>query len=271
MNVLESQGYHFDRFLDDRKHVSLVAKEGSTYVHKRSCASAYFSPIEIFEDVKTCNDIARAFIRNEARILTALSDLPCVPTLYDQFEEEKASHLIMDYRSGTFLHLVPDEHALLQALRDVAGTLKVAHARGIIHGDVKPENLLAGDQTTLLDWGASVERANDWRDSYDGAHDFGSVDYAAPEQFHGKLFPHSDIYSLGKYMSEIFEAQTYLGRPIHLTPSFDLLLDDMVASTIGKRPSLDAVIGELDHHIETVGSRQPYQPEQDSYPPLRAV
>src|SRR5690606_34223477 len=105
----------------------------------------------------------------------------------------------------------------LRVLREVASALAYAHARGVVHRDVKPENVLIDDGGTLLgDFG--IARAIERATSIDGPHTpsaltaagFGTPAYMAPEQgAPGTLADHRvDLYALGVIAHEML-----CGRP----------------------------------------------------------
>ncbi|MCB9795255.1 MAG: serine/threonine protein kinase [Alphaproteobacteria bacterium] len=111
---------------------------------------------------------------------------------------------------------------LLEAFRRVCETIAYAHSRGVLHRDLKPTNVMIGDfgVVYVLDWGiAKVLKSADGDSgvqtdrSARGAHltrkgqVLGTPKYMAPEQANGlidKLGPHTDVYSLGVILFEVF-------------------------------------------------------------------
>lgn len=122
--------------------------------------------------------------------------------------------LVMQYAEGTTLRQAleggPLEHSRATAiLRQIGAALETAHAKGIVHGDLKPENIIlqrlsdGGDLVKLIDFGlARVERAEAASTTHTGPI-AGSVRYMAPEQFRGETSRASDIYVLGLLACEI--------------------------------------------------------------------
>lgn len=103
---------------------------------------------------------------------------------------------------------------LLYRLVSVCKTIAYAHSRGIVHRDIKAENILLGKygETLVIDWGSATRVRRDERFKIQGeetlqlhgVNDSSSsggitLRYASPEQLHGnrKIGPESDIYSLG--------------------------------------------------------------------------
>jgi serine/threonine-protein kinase len=109
---------------------------------------------------------------------------------------------------------------LIDAVRiveQVASALSYAHTRGVIHRDVKPENiLLSGDQAIVADFGIAraVEWADDQRLTSIGLV-VGTAAYASPEQAagHGDVDGRSDVYSLGCVLFEMLTGRTPFVAP----------------------------------------------------------
>ena len=105
----------------------------------------------------------------------------------------------------------------LRITRDIADALDYAHVRGLIHRDVKPENvLLAGDRAILADFGVAraVEVAAGDRVTETGLA-VGTPAYMSPEQAGGssRLDGRSDIYSLGCVLYEMLAGEPPFGGP----------------------------------------------------------
>jgi len=140
--------------------------------------------------------------RKEADICVKLAPHPSAVRLIDSFEEGGRLILIQEYVPGRTLQdlLVeelpdPIKERLILKLIDVVAH---AHAQGIIHRDIKPNNIIIGpdDTVKLLDYGA----AKDLKDRDISATMVGSRPYMAPEQIMGKSQRRSDIWALGVIM-----------------------------------------------------------------------
>ncbi len=169
--------------------------------------------------------------RREARAAAALAH-PNAVTIYDFIEEFGQYFLVMEYIQGpTLKQLIAQRrhlHALetLEIAAQVCAVLQVAHARGFIHRDIKPQNImLASTGTTgslvpsasllvkLTDFGI-VRVAEDAGLTNSGIV-LGTADYLSPEQARGeKLTAASDLYSLGVVMFEMVA-----GRPPFIGPT----------------------------------------------------
>lgn len=141
-------------------------------------------------------------LRREARTLAAL-DHPGFPRLVDADLAAEPAWIAMSQVDGPHLSRLLEKHGPLdvaQALplaEDVADALAHLHARGRVHLDVKPSNIVMGTRPVLLDLGASrrVERAAELRPGV-GTLTWLSPEQAAPD-VHGPPGTASDVWGLG--------------------------------------------------------------------------
>ncbi len=144
-------------------------------------------------------------LAREARTIARLTH-PHVVAVYAVHELGDGLAVAMQYvRGRTLKQLVADEGALPPAravalVRDVAAALAYAHAHGLVHRDVKPENIFVDDATgraLLADFGAARGAAADVRVTRTGMT-IGTPAYMSPEQIDdAPLDGRSDLYSLG--------------------------------------------------------------------------
>ena len=145
--------------------------------------------------------------RREGRTAAKLSH-PNIVQVYDAGEDELdgrvASYIVMEYVSGGDLKRVVDTRGpvpgtmLSRVGADAAAGLAHAHERGIIHRDVKPQNILIDEygSAKLTDFG--IARALDADHSTSTSSYLGTAAYSSPEQLRGeRITPKSDVYSLG--------------------------------------------------------------------------
>ncbi len=170
--------------------------------------------------------------RREARAAAALAH-PNAVTIYDFVEEMGQYFLVMEYIQGPTLKQLIGQRRQLQAREtleitlQVCSVLQVAHARGFIHRDIKPQNIMLvlqsglltddrGENTPLVkltDFG--IVRVVEDAGLTNSGIVLGTADYLSPEQARGEtLTPSSDLYSLGVVMFEMLT-----GRPPFTGPT----------------------------------------------------
>jgi serine/threonine-protein kinase len=161
------------------------------------------------------DDLVARFMR-EARAAGALNH-PNIATVYDVGQFEGVTYIAMELVEGVTLDVAlqahgrfPFERALLLA-QQMASALEYAHARGVVHRDVKPSNMLLGSEgqiIKLLDFGVARIGADARTDGELGKTQFGQLigtpRYMSPEQALGTAVDHrSDLFSLGAVLYEI--------------------------------------------------------------------
>ena len=151
------------------------------------------------------------FIRRfeaEAQLVARLEHPHIVP-LYDYWREPDAAYLVMRLMRGGSLADVLTASALdaeqAAAVVDQLGSaLQIAHRAGVVHGDIKPANILIDDDGNayLSDFGIAVGPDGEPSDDASGTSTL-SPPYASPEQLlHGAVTATSDIYSLGVVVAQ---------------------------------------------------------------------
>lgn len=157
--------------------------------------------------------IFRQRFQREARSMAQLSH-PCLVGVYDFSSDGDQVFLIMELiTGGTLRELLAERgpmppHAAAAVMHSVLTGLSVAHNAGMVHRDIKPDNVLInGDhQVKLADFGlvraASASQAT-------SANIIGTVSYLSPEQVSGDdIGPASDVYSAGILLYELLTGTT---------------------------------------------------------------
>lgn len=149
------------------------------------------------------------YFRNESRAIAVLSH-PNIVKIFDVGYEHDLQYIVMEYINGITLKECIEQKGMLQWRECVHYTIQIlralqlAHDRGIIHRDIKPQNvmLLADGTIKAMDFGiACFSRQNAGTNT---ERTMGSVHYVSPEQARGeRTDERGDIYSVGVMMYEM--------------------------------------------------------------------
>ena len=163
-------------------------------------------------------------------------------------------HLVMDYcEGGTLRSLMKEDSRLsmsqsLKLVTDVLEGLAHAHDRGIVHCDIKPENILLtvqpqGWTAKISDFGiARLSQAIEGRET----ENTGSPAYMAPERFYGNYSPTSDLYSVGILLHELLAGDrpfsgtpaelmaAHLNQPVKLPDTIPAVWQPLIATALEK-------------------------------------
>jgi serine/threonine protein kinase len=208
----------------------------------------------------------------EARVVGQLSH-PCVVTLHDMGIDEatQTPYLVMEFMEGQPLDKLLGKGSIplpraCAWVGEIASALHLAHRRGVIHGDIKPANILILDdgRVKLTDFGMARLASHDKKDT----PLLGTPAYWCPEQIIGRSQDaRSDIFSLGVVLYEMvtgkrpFDSDSLQGictrvlssKPLPVSqanPSVPTAFDSIVAKCLEKDPghryqSVDLLAAEL--------------------------
>jgi len=178
-------------------------------------------PVAIKELTRIAQTDETAFKRflREARTAGGL-DSPHIVTVYALKVVEPDVYMVIEYLAGGSLRELVEQRGPLpvdEAVRiaaDVCEGLAAAHAKGIVHRDVKPENVLLtkGGQAKVGDFGiAHVPRSAGGITLTQAGFQPGTLLYMSPEQIQGqRVDGRSDVYQVGALLYEMLAGQHYV-------------------------------------------------------------
>ena len=210
---------YIGKMLDDRYEISEIIGEGGMAVVYKALDHRLnrYVAVKIMRDEMAADEEFRHRFCAESHAVAMLSH-PNIVAVYDVSHNDAVEYIVMELVDGITLKQYMDRRGALswkEAVhfsKQITKALAHAHERGIIHRDIKPQNvmLLRDGTIKISDFGiAALE--NEIHESNGQA--IGSIHYIAPEQARGECpDARSDIYSLGVVMYEMLTGeQPYTG------------------------------------------------------------
>ena len=168
--------------------------------------------IKTFKIDANDEDAVKRFNR-EAKAVTSLSH-PNIVSIYDVENEGEFYYLILEYVEGMTLkdYMIKNPRIPIETIvhiaKQIASGLSHAHQNGIIHRDIKPQNILMNDNLTCKITDFGIARAYGDTTLTQTNQMLGTVYYLSPEQARGNVATaQSDIYSLGILIFEMITGQ----------------------------------------------------------------
>jgi serine/threonine-protein kinase len=202
--------------------------------------------------------------RQEARAVAKLSH-PNVVAVIDAGEDGGHPYIVFEYVEGETLkqriaRLGPldTQEALAYAI-EIARGLTVAHARNMVHRDIKPQNVLIDSEgrAKLTDFGISRQLEQDGMTATGRV--LGTTDYVAPEQAMGRAVdPRSDVYSLGVVLYEMLAGQVPFQADSQVGVAMKHVNEEM-PDVQQRRPEVSAAAALVVERATTKGAEQRYQ------------
>ena len=165
--------------------------------------------IKILKDELLNNEEFRRRFKNESKAIAVLSH-PNIVKVYDVSFGDRLQYIVMEYIDGITLKEYIEQQRVIRwkeavhFVEQVLRALQHAHDKGIVHRDIKPQNIMLLQDGTVMvtDFGIARFSRSDYRTITDKA--IGSVHYVSPEQARGDVTDErTDIYSVGVLLSEM--------------------------------------------------------------------
>ena len=213
----------------------------------------------------------------EARAVARLKD-PGLVAVYDQGfgtpHDAGQPFLVMELVEGGTLRELLNErgpmppHAVVAVLRPVLGALGIAHRAGLVHRDVKPENILISDdsEVKVVDFGLVRAIAAAGITSTNVI--LGTAAYLSPEQVRdGNAGPASDVYGVGVLTYELLTGRTPFSGDSALTVAYQRLDRDVPPPS----SAIDGVPREFDDLVARATALDPADRYADGFEMARDV
>jgi Protein kinase domain len=191
----------------------------------------------------------RERFRREAQVQAALEH-PHIVTVFESGESDEGLFIATRMIRGTDLKELVEQglraERALRILAQVASALDAAHAAGLVHRDVKPQNVLVDelDFAYLADFGL-IRESREPGLTRTGEY-LGSLDYVSPEQIRGEpVTPASDLYAFAAVLYECLSGEVPFPRDTEAALLYAHLTEPpprLTARRAGLAPALDAVV-----------------------------
>lgn len=192
--------------------------------------------------------------RAEAQRMAQLN-APNVAAVFDYNEEKGLAYLVTEYVPGKTLRQLLDQDEPPPPLKialEILKALEYAHSRGVIHGNLKPENILIAETIKLTDFGLRwIEQG---RRLTETPLLMGRADYLAPEQILGQqVEPRTDLYAFGVIFYELLTGR----RPFSAEETDDLLEQHLHQQPLPPRQLNPKISRSLEHLVLKLLSKEP--------------
>ena len=216
--------------------------------------------IKILKDEYLTNEEFKRRFKNESKAIAVLSH-PNIVRVYNVSFGDRLQYIVMEYVDGITLKEYIEQQGVINwkeavhFIGQILAALQHAHDKGIVHQDIKPQNIMLLQDGTIkvTDFGIARFSRSDYQTITDKA--IGSVHYISPEQARGEMTDEkADIYSIGVVLYEMltgqlpFQSDSVVSvalmqlqqepvRPREIIPTIPLGLEQVTLRAMQKNPS----------------------------------
>ncbi len=216
--------------------------------------------IKILKDEYLTNEEFKRRFKNESKAIAVLSH-PNIVRVYNVSFGDRLQYIVMEYVDGITLKEYIEQQGVVNwkeavhFMGQILAALQHAHDKGIVHQDIKPQNIMLLQDGTIkvTDFGIARFSRMDSKTTSENA--IGSVHYISPEQARGEMTDDkADIYSVGVVMYEmltgqlpfqsdsavsvaIMQLQQDPKRPREIVPTLPLGLEQITIRAMQKNPN----------------------------------
>ena len=255
---------YIGRRLDGRYEIrEMIGVGGMAYVYKAyDTIDDNIVAVKILKDEFLHNEELSRRFKNESKAIAILSHQNIV-RVNDVSFSDSLQYIVMEYIDGITLKEYIDRQKLLKwkevvhFIEQILHALQHAHDKGIVHQDVKPQNimLLSDGTIKVTDFGIARFSRSSAQQAQHGDKAIGSVHYISPEQARAEITDEkSDIYSVGVMMYEmltgklpfesdnavsvaIMQMQSIAKRPTEINPGIPEGLEEITLKAMQKNPT----------------------------------
>ena len=216
--------------------------------------------VKILKDEYLTNEEFRRRFKNESKAIAVLSH-PNIVKVFDVSYGDRLQYIVMEYVEGITLKEYISQQGTIDIreaiyfVTQILRALQHAHDKGIVHRDIKPQNIMLISDGTIkvTDFGIARFARSDTKTMTDSA--IGSVHYISPEQAKGSVMDaKTDIYSVGVVLYEmltgklpfqsenavsvaLMQLQNEPEKPRNINPAIPVGLEQIVMRAMQKNPN----------------------------------
>lgn len=216
--------------------------------------------IKILKDEYLTNEEFKRRFKNESKAIAVLSH-PNIVRVYNVSFGDRIQYIVMEYVDGITLKEYIEQQGVVNwkeavhFVGQILAALQHAHDKGIVHQDIKPQNIMLLQDGTIKVTDFGIARFSRTDSNVTSENAIGSVHYISPEQARGEMTDDkADIYSVGVVMYEmltgqlpfqsdsavsvaIMQLQQEPRRPREIVPTLPLGLEQITMRAMQKNPN----------------------------------